>query len=230
MFSSWRTELTSKERSSQRKLPQFGRHSDNIHTSSSRRTQKKMNQVAEYLNRISPLSTQTLALVETVFVPGELKKDDYFIREGEPATEIAFLESGVVRAFYTNSEGKEYNKSFFSAPAIIGSYVSLITQQPNTLPQQALSDCKIWTAKYDVIEGLSNELHELERLRRKIAERFFVGSEKKQLEMALLEAKERYLIFKQEHPGFEDIIPQYHIASYLGISPTQLSRIRKKLP
>jgi hypothetical protein len=75
---------------------------------------------------------------------------------------------------------------------------------------------------------LSEGNYEIERLRRKIAERFFVRSEKKQLEMALLEAKERYSIFREEHPGFEDIIPQYHIASYLGISPTQLSRIRKK--
>ena len=188
-----------------------------------------MSKVAEYLNMISPLSAQTLALIETVFVSDELQKDDYFVREGEQATEIAFLESGVVRAFYTNSEGREYNKTFFSAPAIIGSYVSLITQQQNTLPQQALSNCKIWRAKYEVIERLSEDIHELERLRRKIAERFFVGSEKMQLEMALLEAKERYSIFKKEHPGFEDIIPQYHIASYLGISPTQLSRIRKKL-
>ncbi len=46
--------------------------------------------------------------------------------------------------------------------------------------------------------------------------------------MALLEAKERYLIFKEEHPGIETLIPQYHVASYLGISPTQLSRIRQK--
>lgn len=97
------------------------------------------------------------------------------------------------------------------------------------MPQQALSDCTIWRANYDVIERLSENNFELERLRRKIAERFFVGSEKKQLEMALLEAKERYSIFREGHPGFENIIPQYHIASYLGISPTQLSRIRQKL-
>ena len=56
-----------------------------------------------------------------------------------------------------------------------------------------------------------------------------MGNEKKQLEMALMDATERYFIFKEEYPGIEDIIPQYHIASYLGISPTQLSRLRKKI-
>ena len=187
-----------------------------------------MKSIISFLKNISPLSDRTLALVESAFVFDALKKGDYFVREGEYANEIAFLESGVVRAFYINSQGKEYNKTFFVGPAIIGSYAALISKQKNRLPQQALSDCKIWRAKFEVIEKLSVNNYEIEHLRRKIAERFFVNNEKKQLEMALLEAKERYLIFKTEHPGLEDLIPQYHIASYLGISPTQLSRIRQK--
>ena len=168
-------------------------------------------------------------MIEPAFVSGELKKGDYFVREGECASEIAFLERGIVRAFYVNDQGKEYNKTFFSAPAIIGSYASLISKEKNRLPQQALNDCVIWRIKFDVIERLSEHNIELERLRRKIAEQFFVWSENKQLETALLEARERYLIFREEHPTLEDAIPQYHIASYLGISPTQLSRIRQKL-
>ena len=181
-----------------------------------------------FLNNISPLSEQTLELVESAFVFDELKKGEYFVREGEYANEIAFLESGIVRAFYINSQGKEYNKTFFVGPAIIGSYAALISKEKNRLPQQALCDCKIWRARFDMIEKLSINNYEIEQLRRKIAEQFFVNNEKKQLEMALLEAKERYFIFKEEHPGIEDLIPQYHIASYLGISPTQLSRIRQK--
>lgn len=187
-----------------------------------------MKNILSFLQEISPLSQQTLALVESVFVFDELKKGEYFVREGEYAKEIAFLESGVVRAFYINSQGKEYNKTFFVGPSIIGSYAALISKEKNRLPQQALCDCKIWRAKFEMIENLSVNNYEIEHLRRKIAEQFFVGNEKKQLEMALLEAKERYLIFKTEHPGIEDLIPQYHIASYLGISPTQLSRIRQK--
>ena len=188
-----------------------------------------MNKIAQYLAQISPLSEHALSLMGSVFVPSELKKGEFFVGLGEYANEIAFLESGVVRAFYTSVDGKEYNKTFFTAPAIIGSYVSLISKEKNRLPQQALSDCVIWRADYAVIDRLSENNYELERLRRRIAELFFVGTEKRQLEIALLEAKELYEIFREEHPGFEDIIPQYHIASYLGISPTQLSRIRKNL-
>jgi CRP-like cAMP-binding protein len=156
-----------------------------------------------------------------------LKKGEYFIREGEYANEIAFLESGVVRAFYVNRMGKEYNKTFFTGPALIGSYAALISKQRNKLPQQALTDCTIWRLHFQSIEELAKNNYEVEHLRRKIAENFFVWNEKKQLEMALLEAKERYHIFKREYPGLEDRIPQYHIASYLGVSPTQLSRIRQ---
>lgn len=187
-----------------------------------------MKNIILFLKNISPLSEKTIALMDTIFVFDELKKGDYFVREGEYANEIAFLESGVVRAFYINSQGKEYNKSFFVGPSIIGSYAALISKEKNRLPQQALCNCKIWRAKFDLIENLSVNNYEIEHLRRRIAERFFVSNEKKQLEMALFEAKERYIIFKAEYPGIEGLIPQYHIASYLGISPTQLSRIRQK--
>ncbi len=189
-----------------------------------------MENLIAYLNRISPLSEQTLSLMDSIFVLDNIKKGDYFVDEGERAHEIAFLERGVVRAFYSNQQGKEYNKTLFTAPAIIGSYGALITKEKNQLPQQALTDCIIWRARFDAIERLSEDNIEIERLRRKISEHFFVWNEKKQLEVALLDATERYLIFQKEHPGIEAAIPQYHIASYLGISPTQLSRIRKKTP
>ena len=64
---------------------------------------------------------------------------------------------------------------------------------------------------------------------RKIAEFYFLEKEQKELEMGLLDTDKRYLLMRERFPGIEAILPQYYIASYLGISPTQLSRIRKKL-
>lgn len=188
-----------------------------------------MKNLIAFFNNTIPLSEKTLSLISEVFVLAELKKGDYFIREGQFAKEIAFLESGIVRAYYINKNGKEYNKHFFSPPSIIGSYASLISKQKNNVAQQALTDCKIWKASYTKIEELSEGNHEIERLRRMIAENFFLSHEKKELEMALLDADKRYLIFREEFPKIELEVPQYHIASYLGISATQLSRIRKKL-
>lgn len=188
-----------------------------------------MEKLISFFNDIIPLSEKTLSLMGEHFTFDVLKKEEFFIKKGQFAKEIAFLETGIVRAFYVNSSGKEYNKQFFSSPSIIGSYASLISKQSNQVAQQALTDCKIWRAPFHKIEILSDGNYEIERLRRIIAERYFLNNEKKELEMAMLDADERYLIFRNEYPGIELIIPQYHIASYLGISPTQLSRIRRKL-
>ncbi len=188
-----------------------------------------MKNLITFFNNIIPLSEKTLSLMSEIFVFDELKKGEYFIRTEQFAKEIAFLETGIVRAYYINSSGKEYNKHFFSSPSIIGSYSSLISKQKNKIAQQALTDCKIWKVPFYKIEKFSEGNYEIERLRRIIAESYFLNSEKKELEMAMLDADKRYLIFRNEYPRIELEIPQYHVASYLGISPTQLSRIRKKM-
>lgn len=188
-----------------------------------------MDNLINFFNNKISISKQTLDLIKEIFKYDELKKGDFFIQEGQYANEIAFLEDGIVRAFYVNNEGKEYNKHLFTAPSIIGSYASLISKQKNKVAQQALTDCKIWKAPFHKIEKLSQGNYEIERLRRSIAENYFLDYEKKELEMAMLDADQRYQIFQKEYPGVELKIPQYHIASYLGISATQLSRIRKKL-
>ncbi len=188
-----------------------------------------MEYLVSFFSKFMPLSETTTNLMSHVFIPASLEKGEYFIKKGQYAKEIAFLEEGIVRAYYINNEGKEYNKTFFSAPSIIGSYASLISKQKNMVAQQALTKCKIWKASFATIEAYAEGNFEIERLRRIIAENYFLSNEKKEIEMALLDAEKRYLILQNEYPGIELRIPQYHIASYLGISPTQLSRIRRNL-
>jgi CRP-like cAMP-binding protein len=89
-----------------------------------------------------------------------------------------------------------------------------------------MTDCVIWTLKYDEITSRYDACPDLERLARKMAEYYFLQKEKKELEIVLLNATERYQIFQTEFPGIEQHIAQYHVASYLGITPIQLSRIR----
>ena len=180
----------------------------------------------KYLNKISPLSQGAIDSLSELFRPIILKESEFFIEEGKYAREIGFLESGIARAFFINTEGKEYNKQFFVGPTLIGAYTSLLTKQKNKIAQKTLTECKIWKVSFSEIELLYVKFHDLERLGRKIAEYYFLEKEKKELEMALLDAEKRYLIMREEFPGLEMKIPQYHIASYLGISPTQLSRVR----
>ncbi len=188
-----------------------------------------MSRLKEYISNISDLKEETFNKLKKCFQPLELKKKEFFVREGEYARQIGFLETGIVRAYFLNQAGKEYNKQFFVGPSIIGAYTSLLTKKPNRIAQQALTNCTILAAEYSEIEKLYENNHEIERLGRKIAEYYFLEKEQKEIEMALLDADKRYLIMKKRFPGLESIIPQYYIASYLGISRTQLSRIRKKL-
>ncbi len=188
-----------------------------------------MEKIIEYLNNISPLNQETIHSLSGLFRPIILEEDEFFIEENKYAKEIGFLETGIARAFFVNREGKEYNKQFFVGPTIVGAYTSLLTKQKNRIAQKTLTQCKIWKASYNEIELLYNKFHDFERLGRKIAEYYFLEKEKKELEMALLDAENRYLILREEFPGLELKIPQYHIASYLGISPTQLSRVRNKM-
>jgi CRP-like cAMP-binding protein len=183
----------------------------------------------QYINAISPISPLTWEVIYPMFHRQTLSPKAFFAQQHQHAQSLAFLEKGCVRAFFTNKEGKEYNKQFFVGPSLIGAYSSLLTDTPNKIPQQALTNCTIWQADYHQLKKEYSNYHDLKRLGRKIAEHYFLEKEKKELEMALLNATQRYLLFRKEFPTLEQLIPQYHIASYLGISATQLSRLRKKL-
>lgn len=188
-----------------------------------------MTDIKTFFNNLAPISAESWNKFSILFKPKFLKKGELFISEGQTAKEIAFLESGVVRAFYRNHEAVEYNKHFFINPCFIGGYSSLITKTPNLINQQALTDCNLQVAKYTDIQKLYQTCPDLERAGRVLAELFFVQKEQREIEIVLLDADKRYEIFQKTHPQLEQLIPQYHIASYLGVTPTQLSRIRRKI-
>ena len=188
-----------------------------------------MQLLKQYLQSVSPIKEETWLKIQPLFTEITLKKKDYFIEDGQFATRFGFLKSGVIRAFYRDPQGKEYNKYFFTSPTIVGGYTSLITGRPNRIIQQALTDCELLVADYRAFLQLYDTCPDLERVGRKYAEAYFVEKEKKEVEIILYSAEKRYLLFREQYPQLEQQISQYHIAAYLGITPTQLSRVRKKL-
>ncbi len=105
------------------------------------------------------------------------------------------------------------------APAFIGAYSSLITKKTNQLAQQALTNCIIWETDYANIKHLYDICPDLERLGRLIAEYYFVEKERREVNLLNFEAKEYCKIFQQQYPTLEQQVSQYHIASFLGITP-----------
>jgi CRP-like cAMP-binding protein len=187
-----------------------------------------LNELKKYIDQIIRLDDKSWDAFSDLFSEADLAKGDYFANENRVETKIGFLLDGTVRAFYRNIEGIEYNKTFFTGNEFIGAYASLVTQRPNRINLQALTDCRLLIADYSQITKLFAAYRPIETLARRIAEQFYIQKEERELEIVLLQADERYKLFRESYPGLENSIPQYHIASYLGITPTQLSRIRAK--
>jgi len=188
-----------------------------------------MDNFKSFLNGLSPISTESWNRFSTLFTPKILKKGDYYIKEGQMAHEIGFLQTGILRGFYRNNKGAEYNKHFFLPYCFIGGYASLISKKSSLINQQALTDCNLLVANFKDIQDLYHTFRDIERMVSVVTEQLFIQKEKREIEIVLLDAEKRYQIFQKDFPSLEQQIPQYHIASYLGVSPTQLSRIRRKI-
>ena len=138
-----------------------------------------MEELKKYINAISPIKDQTYAVLKEIFKDSVLKKGEYFVKEGQISRQFAFLKSGIVRGFYQNDEGAEYNRSFFVNPSFIGNYASLITGKSSLLSQQALTNCQLLISNYSDLENLYDSYPDLERFARKFAENYFIKYEQK---------------------------------------------------
>lgn len=185
-----------------------------------------MNQLRQIINQFVVLNDSEWAAFVALFEHKTMQKKHYFSIYGAYPSQFAFVKSGVLRAFYRTTTGEEYNKTFFTSGHFIGAYSSLVTGNKNLIDIQCLTPCELLVADYPSFVNLYDTYPKIERIARVLAEYFFVQKEKREIELVTLEAKDRYMIFKEEHPNLEQLIPLYHIASYLGISATQLSRIR----
>lgn len=187
-----------------------------------------MTDFKDYIKQIVPMTQSEWEALHALFSPITLEKGDFFAQQGRHETHIGFLENGIMRAYYCNAAGTEYNKTFFTQNNWVGAYTALVTQQPNQINIQALAPCRVWVAEYQKITALFDQYPRIERLCRRLAELFYISKEKREIEKVMLDASARYVKFRLEYPDLENQIPQYHIASYLGVTPTQLSRIRGK--
>jgi len=185
-----------------------------------------MEALISYINKVSVISVEAADAVRTLFQKTEPEKNEVFLPAGKIARKLVFLEKGIARAYYIKDNGFEYNKHFSIGPCFTGGYASLISGRPNQIVQETMTSCIMWTADYREFQALYARFHDLETVARKIAEQIFVQKEQREVDLVTLNADERYKLFQKEYPALEQVIPQYHIASYLGISPTQLSRIR----
>ena len=157
------------------------------------------------------------------------KKNHVLAKAGEMPVNFFILKKGIVRSFYTDEKGKEYIRNIFTPVKTTGALGALISDKPSRLHYDCLSDCEAYVINFKDFKKLANSDKHISILYGKVLEIIFLILESKIYDLSVLNATERYLKLKRQIPNIENLIPQYHIASYLNITPVQLSRIRKEI-
>ncbi|WP_189358633.1 Crp/Fnr family transcriptional regulator [Algibacter mikhailovii] len=188
-----------------------------------------MNQNLVFLKSFLDISEETFTKLSNISKFRKLDTGAIIGQPNEVPTKIYMLISGVMRAYLGSETGKEHNKNFFMPFSFVGAFTGLIEKKPSKLVYEALTNCKVYEIDFQSFMDLcENDIH-VSNLYNRVLEHVFIKYEERQLELISMNATERYLNLTKKIPKIEKLIPQYQIASYLSITPVQLSRIRKKI-
>ncbi len=157
----------------------------------------------------------------------ELKKDEYFLKEGQTCKQLAFIEKGLVRIYYLH-DGKEITKCFCRENSITCSYSSMISQEPSNCAIQALEDATLITLSYSSLQELYKKNMFWQQMGRIAGEQEYIVEENHNRSMRDLSASERYKHILDNDSELLQRVPLNHLASYIQVAPETLSRIRKK--
>ena len=159
----------------------------------------------------------------------KISKGEFFLESGQVATEIGFLITGYCRQFYVDKDEHEFNHSFVFENELMGGYPSLLRKKPSTYSIQAMEECDLLVIKWEEFESFFSRHICWERLVRKVAEKNYLQKIQRESAFLLKDARERYLEVCEYEPEVISRVPQYHLASYLGITASALNRIIKKI-
>jgi CRP-like cAMP-binding protein len=161
--------------------------------------------------------------------PRLLETGECFCSFGQKNHEVAFIRSGIVRYFVTLPDGEEASKDFSAAGSFTLSFGSAAARVPAQVAIAAVVPTELVVWPHQVLLDLYASDIEWQKLGRRVAEILYFRKEQRELSFLLLDAPTRYQKFLEQFVADADRIPQYYIASYLGIRPQSLSRLRKKL-
>lgn len=187
------------------------------------------NQLKAVFNSTATLPSEE---VEYFFDHGkekQLDKGELFIREGDIPTKLAFVGKGLFRYYYIDKSGNDFTKGFLAENEFLVSYSAMIHNRPAYFNIEAMESAELFVIRYDVWKTLTERNLEWLKVTNALLTKGFCKKEDREREFLLLDASERYTSFSQNYPNLEHRIKQHYIASYLGITPVALSRIRKKM-
>lgn len=167
--------------------------------------------------------------LDSYFHPVEIKKEQFLIREGEIERYSYFIERGILRCWTYDSEAEE--KTFwFSFPNEFSfSNISLNLQAPSEFNVQAITDCSLWRISHADIYRLYSDSRRINHIMDVLTAHVFMNIVKRNLNLIKLKPHEYYNYLLREQKDYLKYIPLKYIASYLGITPQALSRIRRRI-
>ncbi|GCC52728.1 Crp/Fnr family transcriptional regulator [Chryseotalea sanaruensis] len=167
-------------------------------------------------------------LFENAFTFRQIPKKFKLVSKGEISSELYFINKGLIRLYYTKG-AEEITGFIFSENLFASSYDSFLRRAPGIQTLESLEECDLLVITYDKLEELYQTLPKVNVLIRKIAEQRFINTQQVLSSFLLESPEERYKRFEQQHKDLLQRVPQNIIASYLGITPVSLSRIRKRM-
>jgi len=187
-----------------------------------------MNELLDYFKKNISISSEIENKLNEIIIEKKLVKGEIILSDNSIKKEHIFVASGCLRSFYKTENGKEYTIQFAIKNWWISDYITLYTDNKSIVSIESLTHSKILVLDKNNVDKLYKEYPPFETFQRKNFEKRTAILQKRILSLLTLSASEKYNQFIKDYAEFEKIIPNYQIASYLGITPQSLSRIRKE--
>ena len=183
----------------------------------------------DYLRQYIGLTADEESILLSKIKVRKYLKGQFVVQNGDLSRYENFVLSGCLKTFYIDNEGQEHIVMFAIENWWTADLGSFITQTPADLNVQCLENSELIQINYNDLQQLYIEIPKLERFFRIIIQNAFVAAQKRIISNFSLPAMDRYIQFREQYPKIEQRVPQYMIASYLGITKEFLSKIRSQL-
>ena len=181
------------------------------------------------INEKISLTAEEFDLAKTLFIPKKLRKRQYLLQEGDVCRYLAFVEKGILRSFTVDEKGNEQVIQFALEGWWIADAYSLLTGEPSTQNIDALEDAEVLLLSKQSNEILFDKIPKFERYFRFLMQNNMIALQRRLMGSLTQSAEEKYATLSRNYPDIIQRIPQHMVASYLGVTPETLSRIRKQM-
>ena len=182
-----------------------------------------------YFERSFALTEKDIELIHSIFIHRHLKKGEFLVREGEVAKHGAFVAKGFLRSYVIDNKGKEHIMQFAPENWWISDKDALTGNKPSTFFIDAIEDSDLFLTDLQGHMTLIKNLPGYALSFQKGMQKRNAAKDHRIVNSLTATAEERYLDFLDTYPGIAQRVPQHMLASYLGLSPETLSRVRKQV-